>query len=133
MKNSIKLSLAVACLMAISACSEPALDTPEATDALDPRLVGEATLAVTGLPEGAEVVTMAWFPGHKDDDHQGIIYDYTDGMAIPAGKLMFLIESAGYETLMARRIPVYGNTVLEAKMCKLDEGCYGTLTDISKR
>ena len=65
--------------------------------------------------------------GKDDDDPQGIIYDYAEGMSLPAGMLMFLIEAEGYEYLQARRIPAIGNTVLEAKMCELGSGCYGTL------
>ncbi len=79
------------------------------------------------------MVTMTWFPGRADDDPQGTIYPYSDGMTIPAGKLMFLIEGDGYESLTASRIPVYGETVLEAKMCKIGEGCYGTLMEPTPR
>lgn len=128
---SLKLSMAVAVsILFLSACSEHEAETP-ASDPLQRLLVGDATLIVTGLPEGARIVTMAWFPGRKDDDPQGVIYKYADGVTVPAGKYIFLIEGKGYEPLMARRIPVYGNTILEAKMCKLDEGCYGTLTEVS--
>lgn len=125
--------LALVSAALLSACSDPIPDTPAQSDASDPALQADATLTVTGLPVGAEVVTLTWFPGREDDDPQGIIYEYADGMTIPAGKLMFLIEGDGYEPLLARRIPVYGNTVLEAKMCKLGEGCYGTLTDKTPR
>lgn len=125
------LHIALVGLLVLVGCSEPASDTPDDTDPLEAVLVGEATLTVTGLPEGAKVITMAWFPGRKDDDPQGIIYPYSDGMTIPAGKLLFYIEGEGYEVLTARRIPVYGNTVLEAKMCKVDSGCYGTLVEVS--
>lgn len=131
MRSLKPIAMALACLLVLSACSEPAPSEQAQSDGIDPRLVGEATLTVTGLPKGARVVRVVWFPGRKDDDPQGIIYDYSDGMTIPAGKLMFLIEAEGFEPLMARRIPTYGNTVLEAKMCKLDEGCYGTLTEVS--
>lgn len=121
----------VACsLLVLSACSEQDDKTP-APDPLEGLFVGDATLTVTGLPEGAKVVSMSWFPGRKDDDPQGVLYKYTDGVTVPAGKYIFLIEGKGYEPLMARRIPVFGNTVLEAKMCKLDSGCYGTLTEVS--
>ena len=130
---SLKLTMALAlCLLFLSACSEQETEAP-APDPLEGLLVGDATLTVTGLPEGARVVTMAWFPGRKDDDPQGVIYKYADGVTVPAGKYIFLIEGEGFEALMARRIPVYGNTVLEAKMCELGEGCYGTLTDITQR
>lgn len=110
------------------ACSQPTPETAVPVNTKDPLLQGDATLTVTGLPDGAKVVTVAWFEGRDDDHFQGELYDYTDGMTIPAGKVMFLIEGAGYEPLMARRIPVYGQTLLEAKMCKIGEGCYGTLT-----
>jgi hypothetical protein len=89
--------------------------------------VGDATLTVSGLPDGAKVVSVVWFEGRDDDHFQGEIYDYSDGMTIPAGKLMLLIEGEGYEPLMARRIPVFGDTILEARMCKIYEGCDGTL------
>lgn len=128
---SLKLTVTLAVsLLFLSACSEQETETP-ASDPLEGLLVGDATLTVTGLPESARIVTMAWFPGRKDDDPQGVIYKYTDGVIVPAGKYIFLIEGEGFEALMARRIPVYGNTILEAKMCKLDEGCYGTLTEVS--
>lgn len=133
MKTLPATVLAFAGFLLFSACSDPALDTPDDAAPSEALLVGEATLTVTGLPKGASVITLTWFPGQKDDDPQGIIYPYSDGMTIPAGKLMFLIEAKDYEPLMARRIPAYGNTVLEAKMCKLDQGCYGSLTDISRR
>ena len=123
-------AVTLAFMLALAACSDPAPSEP-AQPEIDPRLVGDATLTVTGMPEGAKVVTMAWFPGRKNDDPQGVIYPYSDGVTVPAGKYIFLIQGKGYEDLMARRIPVFGNTVLEAKMCKLDEGCYGTLTEVS--
>ena len=131
MKTLTTFVVALAGLLLLSACSEPAPSEPAETIEIDPRLVGEATLTVTGLPEGARVITMAWFPGRKDDDPQGVIHKYSDGVTVPAGKYIFLIEGDGYEALTARRIPVFGNTVLEAKMCKLDSGCYGTLTEVS--
>lgn len=125
------IAIASLTLVFLSACSEPRPKKPADTDPLDALLVGDATLTVTGLPDGARIVTMSWFPGGKDDDPQGVIYKYTEGVTVPAGKYIFLIEGEGFEALMARRIPVYGNTVLEAKMCKLDEGCYGTLNEVS--
>ena len=130
MKKNVSLALATFVLLTSAACSPPISDSPDSSAGKDPRLVGDATLTVSGLPEGARVVTMTWFEGRDDDHFQGEIIEYADGMTIPAGKLMFLIQGEGYEPLMASRIPVYGNTVLEANMCTLDEGCYGTLTRV---
>ena len=130
LKKITSLALFFSVSLGLMACSPQGTETPNLVNGKDPRLQGDATLTVTGLPEGAKIVTLAWFEGRDDDHFQGEIVEYADGMTIPAGKLMFLIEGKGYEPLMARRIPVYGNTVLEAKMCKIDEGCYGTLTRV---
>jgi len=124
------IAIVACCLLLLSACSEQEAETP-APDPLEGLLVGDATVTVTGLPEGAKVVSMSWFPGRKDDHWQGVLHKYSDGVTVPAGKYIFVIHGKGYEHLMARRIPVYGNTVLEAKMCELDSGCYGTLTEVS--
>jgi hypothetical protein len=117
----------VSCLL-ITACSKNNNGVVEKKpEAIDFTAMGPATLSIVGLPEGAEVVTLSWFPGRDDDDPQGEIYEYSDGMTLPAGKLLFLIECNGYEALLASRIPVMGHTVLEAQMCKLDSGCHGSL------
>jgi len=127
MKQNVSLALIAFVVLALAACSPPISESSDGATGKDPRLVGDATLTVSGLPEGAKVVSVVWFEGRDDDHFQGEIYDYSDGMTIPAGKLMFLIEGEGYEPLMARRIPVFGDTILEARMCKIHEGCYGTL------
>ncbi|MCR9224759.1 MAG: hypothetical protein NXH70_11870 [Hyphomonas sp.] len=127
MKKAKHTFLMAAAFLALVNCSPKSAEPTGLSDGKDPRLVGDATLTVSGLPEGAKVVSVVWFEGRDDDHFQGEIYDYSDGMTIPAGKLMFLIEGKGYEPLMARRIPVFGDTILEARMCKIDEGCHGTL------
>ncbi len=132
MRKFAPSTIATATFLMMTACSPQISGTADSAEGKDPRLTGDAVLTVRGLPEGAKVVTMTWFEGRDDDHFQGEIIEYTDGMTIPAGKLMFLIEAEGYEPLMARRIPVHGDTVLEAKMCKIDEGCYGTLTRVDQ-
>jgi hypothetical protein len=132
MRKLVPSILATATFLTMTACSPQTSGTAESVEGKDPRLTGDAFLTVRGLPEGTKVVTMTWFEGRDDDHFQGEIIEYTDGMTIPAGKLMFLIEGKGYEPLFARRIPVYGDTVLEAKMCKIDERCYGTLTRVDQ-
>ena len=42
-----------------------------------------------------------------------------DGIELPTGKLLLLIECASFEPLMASRIIALGETILVAKLCPL--------------
>ena len=119
--------LAPAIVLALcSACSESGQDVPEQVSITDAQL--PATVTIKGNPADADVVTLSWFPGNSDDDPEGDIHEYEPGMALDPGMLLLLIEREGYESLMARRLPIVGRTTILYDLCETDSGCYGSVS-----